>query len=137
LTSNCSQFFFSPWPGHKLNAKISKLHSSKHQLSGLDSLYRHHMLLQISAGIGQLFGKSTELKKKWPRLELLSENHFSYCWIERFTIWGYNFAHFHWLKAKSGNDEGSGKQHKLGACLLLARWPLLVAINSWPLITNI
>jgi hypothetical protein len=35
---------------------------------------------------------------------------------ERFTIWGYNFAHFLWLKAKSGNGEGSGKQHKLGQC---------------------
>jgi hypothetical protein len=34
----------------------------------------------------------------------------------RFTIWGYNFAHCHWLKAKSGNGEGSGKQHKLGQC---------------------
>jgi hypothetical protein len=40
-----------------------------------------------------------------------------YCSIaERFTIWGYNFEHFHWLKAKSGNGEGSGKQHKLGQC---------------------
>jgi hypothetical protein len=38
--------------------------------------------------------------------------------VERFTAnaWGYNFAHFHWLKAKSGNGEGSGKYHKLGRC---------------------
>jgi hypothetical protein len=28
----------------------------------------------------------------------------------------YNFAHFHWLKANSGNGEGSGKQNKLGQC---------------------
>jgi hypothetical protein len=24
--------------------------------------------------------------------------------------------HFHWLKANSGNGDGSGKQHKLGQC---------------------